>query len=286
MNAVEKFDPGCGFLSAEEIDDALNGQLSEARFAEFDVHVEDGCAECVTLAADLELFRAVATDEPLQIERREDDAHAAAFRERLRQEVRAVHGGAAPSVRAREASGWSFGWTWALGAAAMLLLAVGAFFTLRGPGGVPGTFAIPLPGGASYVAQVKQFDTAPVLRGEPDLQSLWREAETAYTGGDFAAAERTLAAIAERAPRSFDALTYRGVSLLALGRVGEAAEVLAAARAAALLEDASTTSIAWFQALAAFAGKDVSAGTSFLEEAAGGTGEYAGFARELLRSLE
>ena len=59
-----------------------------------DGHVEEGCAECVTLAADLNLFRAVAADGPLEIERREDDARAETFRERLRREVRTVHAGA------------------------------------------------------------------------------------------------------------------------------------------------------------------------------------------------
>jgi len=286
MNAVESFDPGCGFLSPAEIDDALNGRLPESRFAEFDGHVEQGCAECVTLAADLELFRTVEADGPLAIERREDDAHAAAFRERLRREVRAVHPATARAAAGSGSRGWTFGWSWALGAAATLLVAVGAWFALRGSGGIPGSLSIPLPDGGSYVAQVKEFGAPPVLRGEPDVQSLWSEAEAAYVSGDFETAERALAAILERVPDSLDALIYRGVSLLALGRSAEAREALAAARTAALREDASTTGIDWFAALAALSAGEQAEARSFLRQATEGDGAYAEPARDLLRRLD
>ncbi|HEU5181335.1 MAG TPA: hypothetical protein VFW45_11110 [Candidatus Polarisedimenticolia bacterium] len=78
----------CGFLSAADLQDFLDGRLAAARQEEFDRHVAGGCAECVTLAADLEVYRRLIKSGPSESERREAEQQAETLRERLRKELR------------------------------------------------------------------------------------------------------------------------------------------------------------------------------------------------------
>jgi hypothetical protein len=82
------FAAGCGFLSTGELQSAIAGRLSQERQAEFDRHIESGCSECVTLAADLETFRRVVSGGVLDSERREEDQLSEPLRSLLRREIR------------------------------------------------------------------------------------------------------------------------------------------------------------------------------------------------------
>lgn len=278
-HSAPPFDAGCGYLSAEEVEAALDGRLSDERLAEFDRHIEDGCSDCVTLAADLRVFRRVVEEGVLETERREDDRQAELLRARLAREANKTR-----YSEPRSATAGGLGWRWASVAAAALIVAALGWLALR-DGGVPGAIPIALPGGETYLAQVKTFSAPPVLRGERNLEELWRSAETAYNGEDYGEAERALAEILEQRPESFDARVYRAVCLLAVERVGEARAELAEARELAEEQDFSTTSLAWFESLAALADGDTAASRVALEEAAAGAGTYAENARDLLARL-
>lgn len=82
------FRPGCGFLSSRDLQEAIEGRLSAQRRQEFESHVEQGCAECVTLAADLATYRRLLSSGPLDSERREEELHSEPLRELLRREIR------------------------------------------------------------------------------------------------------------------------------------------------------------------------------------------------------
>ena len=82
------FPAGCGFLSAGDIQAALEGRISPERKLEFEAHIERGCSDCVTLAADLETFRRLLAGGPLDTERREEEKLAEPLRARLRMEIR------------------------------------------------------------------------------------------------------------------------------------------------------------------------------------------------------
>jgi len=82
------FPVGCGFLSAADIQAAIEGRLAPDRRAEFEGHIEAGCADCVTLAVDLEVYTHVVSRGALPAERREADGEAEPLRQRLRREAR------------------------------------------------------------------------------------------------------------------------------------------------------------------------------------------------------
>lgn len=264
------FPAGCGYLSPGDLEAAIAGRLPAARAQEFEQHLDGGCGECATLAADLEAFAAVVSGGVLETERREADRQAELLGARLRR-----------AARGRQTT---WGRRWPSAAAAVLVVGVAAWLGLRDGGPADG-LDIVLPGGGSYVAAVKSFSAPPVLRGERNLEELWRSAGSAYERGRYERAQKLLAEILEQQPDSFDARVYRGVCLLALERVGEARAVLAEARTQAAEQELSTTSLAWFEGLAALADGDVRAASAALDEAAAGTGADAERARELIGRL-
>ena len=266
--------PGCGYLSPQEIEAAIEGRLADSRWLEFESHIENGCSDCVTLSADLEVFRNVLKQGALEREKAEDDMRAGMLRARLAREVRQSSKSAPARV--------SFRWLQAV--AAILILSVAGWLVFR-DGATSGVLSIPLPSGELYAAQVKPFSRPPVLRGGKDLESLWYAAELAYTGGEYEQAENHLAEICRQETASFDARLYRAVSLLALGRVDEARQVLGEARELAVEFDLNTASLAWFEGLAALSAGDIEAAREALQEATAGSGEYAAPAREMLDRL-
>jgi tetratricopeptide (TPR) repeat protein len=272
---VSEFSAGCGFFRNEDLEAAIAGTLSADRRAELDRHVAEGCVDCALLAADLAVFAGVVSGGALEGEQRDADRQAEMLRARLRREV--VRKRAAATVPRIGAV------RWALLAAAALVLAL-FVWEVRGPA-TPEGLRIALPGGGSYVAAVKTFDLPPVLRGERDLEQVWHEAREAYARRRYAKAEPLLARIATDDPSAFDARLYRGICLLALGRVSEARAVLADARKLAEAQDLATTSLAWYEGLAALQAGDAGAARAELEEAASGSGAEADQARELLTRL-
>lgn len=82
------FPSGCGFLSTADLQDFIDGRLAPARMEEFDRHVAGGCAACVTLAADLEVYHRLLRGGLHEGERREAEQQANTLRERLRKELR------------------------------------------------------------------------------------------------------------------------------------------------------------------------------------------------------
>ena len=267
---------GCGFLSDTDLQAAIEGRLSAARRSEFERHVEQGCAPCTLLAADLEVFSAVLAGGVVEAERQESERQSEMMQARLRREVRG-------RARAPGSKAWGTVRHWGLAAAAILVGAV-VWQTSREPHR-PGSLSVALPGGGTYVAAVKPFDAPPVLRGERNLEVLWRGARHAYDRGRYKEAEALLGEIVAQQADAVDARVYRGICLLALGHAKEARTVLADARAQAQEQDVSTTSVAWFEALTAIEDDDVAAARAALDEAAGGTGPYAESAKELRARL-
>lgn len=82
------FAAGCGFLSADDLQSAIAGRLARERRVEFDRHIESGCSECITLAADLETFRRVLAGGPLNSEKTEEEQLSEPLRTLLRREIR------------------------------------------------------------------------------------------------------------------------------------------------------------------------------------------------------
>lgn len=257
---------GCGFLSQKEIGEALEGRLPEERRNELELHVEQGCAECVTLVVDLEVFRGVLADGVSEMEARESDLQAEILAGRLREGT--------------EARGADRTWSGGLVAAAVVVLAVLGWMVLRER--KPAGLLIPLPDGSTYVAEPRPFNAPPVLRGAQDQAALWRAAGSAYQRENYASASASFDEILEREPSSFDAWLYRAVCLLALERVEDARAALAAARLIAEEQDLSLTSLVWFEGLAALAANDSDAARRALRQAADGKGPYAEDARKLL----
>jgi tetratricopeptide (TPR) repeat protein len=273
---VSDFRAGCGFFKNEDLEAAIAGTLPAARRADLDRHVAGGCAECALLAADLAVFAGVVSGGALEGERQEADRQAEMLRVRLQREVERKR--AAVPVRRT-----GRGLRWGLLAAALVVLAL-FVWQMRGPA-APQGLRIALPSGEAFIASVKTFDLPPALRGERDLEQVWRQARDAYDRGRYAKAEPLLGRIASEDPAAFDARLYRGICLLALGRLPEARSAFAEARSLARAQDLSTTSLAWYEALAALQAGDVAAARVALEEAASGSGEEADQARELLTRL-
>lgn len=82
------FPVGCGFLSATDVQAAIEGRLAPERRTEFERHIVAGCADCVTLAADLETYSRVVSRGVLPAERREAEREAEPLRQRLRSKIR------------------------------------------------------------------------------------------------------------------------------------------------------------------------------------------------------
>jgi len=53
---------GCGFLSARDVEELLEGRLEASRVERFERHLAEGCVECLHLSAAIEEFRRVLTD--------------------------------------------------------------------------------------------------------------------------------------------------------------------------------------------------------------------------------
>lgn len=85
---ISEYTAGCGFLSAKDLQEAIEGRLSPPRRTEFEAHVDKGCSECITLAADLETFRRILASGTLESERREAEKLAEPLRALLRREIR------------------------------------------------------------------------------------------------------------------------------------------------------------------------------------------------------
>jgi len=86
--SMPPFTAGCGFLSVQDLQAAIAGKLSPQRREEFDQHIESGCSECITLAADIVAFRRVLSGGPLDSEQREEEQLSEPLRSMLRREIR------------------------------------------------------------------------------------------------------------------------------------------------------------------------------------------------------
>jgi hypothetical protein len=82
------FEVGCGFLSVQELEQAVAGRLSEERRQEFERHVATGCSPCVMLAADLAVFRRLLVGGLTEAERAEADRQAETLSSRLLAAIR------------------------------------------------------------------------------------------------------------------------------------------------------------------------------------------------------
>ncbi len=263
---------GCGFLSPQEIEDLIVGQLVSARRSEFYRHVGADCSECGLLAADVEVFATLVRDGAQDAERREAERTSETIEARLR---RSVHRQQRPVPRARR-------WRTSLAAAAVLAVSITGWFALH-QNADP---VVVLPDGSTLRLEGKPFHAPPTLRDQQPLAPLWREAQTAYEAGRFDRAERALAEIEKADPNHVDATVYRGVSLLLSERPGAAREVLERALRNAERQELATASISWFLALAALAEGDAAEATRKLESARRAGGSHAERAQSLLDRLK
>jgi tetratricopeptide (TPR) repeat protein len=207
-------DLGCGFLASHEVQDWFEGQLNPRRSRAFEMHQASGCRACNLAAADRAVFLDVAARGLLHSERKHYDRTQAIVKAHLRQELASRH------ERSSEALSGSWRQLAGLAVAAMLVLAVASPFLLQ-EDVVPG--AITMEG---MRIEPMPFSKPFHIRGAEQPSELWTRAESAYVAGDYAAAERLLAAISRQAPQDHDALMYRGVSLVLAGRQEEAIAVL------------------------------------------------------------
>ena len=268
MNRREKMQAGCGHLSPREIEQSLHGRLPVGRRTAFAQHQSEGCIPCSLLATDLEVFRNVFERGLLETERREFDGSRAITKARLRQELEAFDAkrGHKPLFR--------FSWNLAAGLAAAAMLAV----LFIGPALIEG------PGDHVSIAGIDvdamTYSAPSMVRGAESHRELWARAGAAYNAGDYGAAERIFSKL-EQGEFARDALLYRGVSLLMLGRHDEALEVLERSR-----EIADGAAVNYYAGLAALGSGDRDLATRALEEAAASGGEFGERAQTALSLLD
>ena len=264
---------GCGFLSPVELELAISGTLDDERRADFDRHLDQGCADCLLLDADLEIFAGAVRDGLREQEASEFAARAPMLLARLSRE-------AARRTKPPSAGSVSRSWRWAA-AAALILVAVSVGllqFTDRRDAGL----AIGLPGGGEIVASPMPFSPPPVLRGGTTAGELWEEAGRAYDSSSFAEAAEILDRIDDSDSTASDAALYRGISLLMAGDAAGARDALFLARSFAEQQELPTASIDWYGGLAALSAGDLPAARESLERANAAGGLYGERAAELL----
>jgi hypothetical protein len=77
---------GCGFLAQRDVEEMLEGKLADSRRERFDVHLREGCSECLHLSAAIEEFQRVLDKGALGIEAEQFAETEHALKLRVREE--------------------------------------------------------------------------------------------------------------------------------------------------------------------------------------------------------
>jgi len=93
---------GCGFLAPRDVEEMLEGRLAEDRRRRFELHLQQGCVECLHLAAAVEKFRLVLDEGVLGVEAGQFARTEHGLKLRLREEFDRIFAG-----RGRHRAPWS-----------------------------------------------------------------------------------------------------------------------------------------------------------------------------------
>lgn len=258
--------PCCGFLTAAELEQLIDGRLPLRRVGEWQRHAAQ-CGRCALLSADADTYGELtaagpSADELEQARNRREFVLAAARR------------AIAPQRRGTSYRGW-------IGLAASFAIGAIALGTwLRTPIDV----SIALPGGTTIRREAPAYSEPPALRGGASSAG-WQAAGTAFRAARWNEAAELFARLAADQEESPDPDYYAGVSYYMAGRYEAARDALTRARTIAETQALPSAAIDWHRALACFAlGDDRTARVS-LQHAARAEGEFALKARELLARL-
>ncbi len=273
MSRREPMEAGCSFLGLEETRLHAEGRLGPDRIADWTRHIDDGCAECRMLAADLESYADLLANGAVGREREEFGRREQMLRKRMVQEA----GSGAGAARRRIPAGAM------TAVAAVILFGVALFSFLNRDIRHPGE-ALTLPDGSTIAVQAMPFRPPPTLRGTVSKEEIWQAAEKAYARENYRKVEQVLTEVVD-GPDEIDALLYRGIALYMLGDHEPGLELLDAAWVIAVQNDLPQGAILYYRGLTLLAAGQPDQARTALEASAAAGGRFAAEAQELAGRL-